>query len=205
MDGQSGTGRRMRKDVRRNLEQVLQAAHELIAERGAEVTMEDVARKAGVGIGTIYRRFPSKEHLMAAVSQAACANTHDCLRQAAHQASDPVGKLRALVIVHYQHTERLAALLDPQTSAPHHDQSCPVAGVRQQLYDDLHAILREIICEAQAAGLMAQGDPGLLAAFCMELLTPRALQHLQRINPADCDTRANRVVQFLLHGLAPAR
>ncbi|HEY1015086.1 MAG TPA: TetR/AcrR family transcriptional regulator [Herpetosiphonaceae bacterium] len=201
MDGQDASGRRMRKDVRRNLEQVLRAAHELIAERGADVTMEDVARRAGVGIGTIYRRFPSKEHLLAAVSQAACASTHICLREATHRAGDPVSKLRALVIVHYQHSERLAALLDLQAGSPANDQ-CPVAGVRQQLYDDLHAILTGIISEAQAQALMGPGEPALLAGLCMELLTPRALQHLQRLEPADCDTLANRVVQFLLHGLA---
>src|SRR3954447_484440 len=61
------SGERMRKDVRRNLERVLQAAHELFAERGTDVTMEEVARHAGVGIGTVYRRFPSKEHLFVAV------------------------------------------------------------------------------------------------------------------------------------------
>ncbi|NJN15154.1 MAG: helix-turn-helix transcriptional regulator [Oscillochloris sp.] len=52
--------RRERKDVQRNLERVLQAARELFAERGSDVKMEEVARRAGVGVGTIYRRFAGK-------------------------------------------------------------------------------------------------------------------------------------------------
>src|SRR5512144_1721784 len=93
--------RRERKDAQRNLERVLQAAHELFAERGADVTMEEVARRAGVGVGTIYRRFPSKEHLFAAVSHAACADMRHCLVEAAQAEHDPLLKLRALVLVQY--------------------------------------------------------------------------------------------------------
>src|SRR5919202_1589992 len=97
MDG--ANERRERKDAQRNMERVLRAAHALFAERGADVTMEEVARRAGVGVGTIYRRFPSKEHLFAAVSHAACADMHHCLIEAASEERDPVSKLRALIIV----------------------------------------------------------------------------------------------------------
>ena len=51
-------GRRERRDMVRNLERVLAAANELFAERGNSVTMEEVARRAGVGVGTVYRRIP---------------------------------------------------------------------------------------------------------------------------------------------------
>ena len=80
MDEGCRTARRERKDAQRNLERVLNAAQALFAERGAEVTMEEVARRAGVGVGTIYRRFPSKEQLFAAVSHAACDHTRHCRR-----------------------------------------------------------------------------------------------------------------------------
>src|SRR5688500_18183522 len=93
--------RRERKDAQRNLERVLHATHELFAERGADVTMEEVTRRAGVGVVTIYRRFPSKEQLFAAVSHAACADVRHCLQEAAQAEHDPLGKLRALVMVQY--------------------------------------------------------------------------------------------------------
>ncbi len=57
----------MRSDARLNLERVLAAAKACFAERGAEVTMEAVASRAGVGIGTLYRRFTSRAALVGAL------------------------------------------------------------------------------------------------------------------------------------------
>jgi AcrR family transcriptional regulator len=57
----------MRSDARRNLEQLLEAARDLVAEKGAGVPLEEVARRAGVGIATLYRRFPDRESLLRAV------------------------------------------------------------------------------------------------------------------------------------------
>ena len=57
----------LRADARRNQERLLDAARALIAERGAQVPLEDVAREAGVGIGTLDRRFPDREALLRAV------------------------------------------------------------------------------------------------------------------------------------------
>jgi AcrR family transcriptional regulator len=57
----------LRSDARRNLEAILQAAAEAFAERGLEVGVADIARRAGVGTATIFRRFPTKEDLIAAV------------------------------------------------------------------------------------------------------------------------------------------
>ncbi|WP_063837014.1 TetR/AcrR family transcriptional regulator [Phaeacidiphilus oryzae] len=51
-------------DARRNLESVLRAAREVFGELGYGAPMEEVARRAGVGVGTVYRRFPSKEVLV---------------------------------------------------------------------------------------------------------------------------------------------
>ncbi|CAM5437115.1 helix-turn-helix domain-containing protein [Kitasatospora aureofaciens] len=57
-------GTRLRVDARRNLESVLRAAREVFGEFGYGAPMEEVARRAGVGVGTVYRRFPSKEVLV---------------------------------------------------------------------------------------------------------------------------------------------
>jgi AcrR family transcriptional regulator len=58
---------RLRADARRNLALVLEAASELFAAEGDGVSMEAIAKRAGVGVGTIYRRFPTKKALGEAV------------------------------------------------------------------------------------------------------------------------------------------
>lgn len=59
--------RGLRKDAERNRRRVLEAARELFAARGLEATLNDVAHHAGVGVGTVYRRFATKEELLDAI------------------------------------------------------------------------------------------------------------------------------------------
>jgi len=63
----SGATRVVRKDAARNRARLLEAAREVFAERGLEATLDDVAKKAGVGIGTAYRHFANKQELAAEI------------------------------------------------------------------------------------------------------------------------------------------
>ncbi|MFD0891150.1 helix-turn-helix domain-containing protein, partial [Streptosporangium algeriense] len=56
----------LRADAARNRERVTAAARRMFAERGLDVPFEDIARQAGVGVATLYRRFPTREDLVAA-------------------------------------------------------------------------------------------------------------------------------------------
>ncbi len=58
---------RVRADAVRNRARILDAARAVVAETGAEAAMEDIARRAGVAVGTLYRHFPAKTDLVAAV------------------------------------------------------------------------------------------------------------------------------------------
>src|SRR5581483_1750307 len=58
------TEKPLRKDAERNRQRILDAARELFMERGLGVTLNDVAHHAGVGVGTVYRRFPDKAQLI---------------------------------------------------------------------------------------------------------------------------------------------
>jgi AcrR family transcriptional regulator len=58
----------LRADARRNRERVLAAARAVFAEQGIDAQMDDVARRADVGVGTVYRHFPTKEALLNALS-----------------------------------------------------------------------------------------------------------------------------------------
>ena len=59
--------RPMRADAQRNYERLVLAAREVLRESGTESSLEEIARRAGVGIGTLYRRFPTRLSLLEAV------------------------------------------------------------------------------------------------------------------------------------------
>jgi AcrR family transcriptional regulator len=64
----ASTGERpLRADARRNRERILAAAGEVFGAKGKEAQMDDVAAQAGVGVGTVYRHFPTKSALMGAL------------------------------------------------------------------------------------------------------------------------------------------
>jgi AcrR family transcriptional regulator len=59
--------RPLRKDAARNRQRILAAAAEVFAQRGLDVSLDDIARHAGLGVGTVYRRFPTKDLLIEAL------------------------------------------------------------------------------------------------------------------------------------------
>ncbi|MDQ1050235.1 TetR/AcrR family transcriptional regulator [Streptomyces sp. V4I2] len=73
-----------RKDAARNYDALLAAAREAFAEHGAEASLEDIARRAGVGIGTLYRNFPTRRHLFESVY----ADEVNALCQVAEEVAD---------------------------------------------------------------------------------------------------------------------
>jgi AcrR family transcriptional regulator len=92
--------RPMRADARRNRARILQAARELFACEEADVQIDDIARRAGVGVGTVYRHFPEKEALMGELVRERFGLFNERLAEAvADERSDPfeslAGALRA--------------------------------------------------------------------------------------------------------------
>jgi AcrR family transcriptional regulator len=61
------TARPLRRDAELNRQRIIAAAKVVFSERGLEATLDDIAHYAGLGVGTVYRRFPSKEHLVEAL------------------------------------------------------------------------------------------------------------------------------------------
>lgn len=85
----------MRSDARRNLERLLAAARDLIAEKGAAVALDEVAQRAGVGIATLYRRFPDRTALLRGVVLDALEQTRAVAERAAEDTDDAFEALAA--------------------------------------------------------------------------------------------------------------
>jgi len=68
MSTETSTAQRpLRADARRNRERILEGARAVFSEKGMSAQMDDVAAQAGVGVGTVYRHFPTKEALLTAI------------------------------------------------------------------------------------------------------------------------------------------
>ncbi|MEU1216687.1 helix-turn-helix domain-containing protein [Streptomyces sp. NPDC005790] len=141
----------LRVDAQRNLEHVLRAAREVFGELGYGAPMEDVARRARVGVGTVYRRFPSKDVLVRRIAEEETARLTDQARSALGQEDEPwsalsrflrtsvasgAGRLlppQVLRVGAEQDERALAAgsdAADGETRVPHQRQGAEPSGLR---------------------------------------------------------------------------
>jgi AcrR family transcriptional regulator len=94
----------LRRDAERNRQRILKAASKVFTERGLDVTLDEVARHAGVGVGTVYRRFSTKEDLV----EALFVDRIDSVAALAEQAAGASDPWSGLVSFMEQMTEMLA-------------------------------------------------------------------------------------------------
>lgn len=130
-----------RADAARNFDAILAAAREVFSEKGTETSMEDVARRAKVGIATLYRNFPTRESLIEGVY----VTEVDAVCQYADTLSQlpPGDALDAWLVrfADYMHTKRV--LIEGLTRASEAYQTCRTA---------LYATGGPLLEQAQAAG-----------------------------------------------------
>jgi AcrR family transcriptional regulator len=149
-------GRPLRVDAQRNHDRIVGAAHEAFAEQGLDVSMEEIARRAGVGPATLYRRFPSKQQLLRAIFIARLAELEPRIA-AACAADDPwVGLLDGISSVLGAQSRNVALL---QVLA----QAGELSQMKSEVRDRVLAPLCQLFARAQASGqVRADLDPAEL-------------------------------------------
>lgn len=137
--------RPLRRDAVRNRARILVAAREVFAARGLDATLDDVAAHAGVGVGTVYRRFPGKAELVQTLfeeSMATCADLAEAALAEADPAEALVGLVEALAERHAT-DHGLRDVMSGETFG--HDR---IEASRRRL----DAAVREVIVRAQRSG-----------------------------------------------------
>jgi AcrR family transcriptional regulator len=186
---EAGDEPRMRADARRSRAKLLAAATAAFAENGADAPLEDIARRAGVGIGTLYRHFPTRTELQAAVFRSqvdAVCSTADELIGTVTPEQAFAGSVR--VIASYLITKRglAKALLD---SLGKDSELISVCSVR------MRDTLDRLLSHAQGAGAIRKditGQDVLRMVHGVVMATEQS--------PADTD----RLLGILLDGLRVA-
>ncbi|WP_187369259.1 TetR/AcrR family transcriptional regulator [Baekduia soli] len=140
----------LRADARRNLERILEAARAAFAERGLDVGVEEIARRAGVGKATFFRRFPSKDALVLAVLEGFIEEIEAAAADAA-AAPDPLEGLRDFLLHHMTLQANNTAFFDA-VSARFTGENPPV-----ELTDRMLAAIGRVLEPARAAGVLRDG------------------------------------------------
>jgi len=178
----------MRADARRNYERILSVAREAFAEQGPDAPLDDIARKACVGAGTLYRRFPSREALIEAVYRAD-------IEELSAEAYDLIDKLPP--------EEALAAWLRAQVAFVTRKRG--LAQTLKEAMDkdsETFTLCRTLITDAAAALIKPAQEAGKVRAD----IEPRDLLRMGHAIGLACETSPDaidRLLSVMLDGLRP--
>ncbi len=139
--------RPLRADARRNRERILKAARAVFAEHGADAQIDDVARQARVGVGTVYRHFPTKEALLVELLREKFRLFSARAREALEHDGEPFDAFEELLRRNAQTAASDAAVQHALAGAGEHIWMQAQAEQR-----DLIAVTQELIARARRAG-----------------------------------------------------
>ena len=140
----SPAGRRKpRADAQRNRERILEVAKEAFTRHGANASLDDIARKTGVGEGTLYRHFPTRQALLEEVYRSGVEKLTAAERQFGRE-MEPVEALRAWLrlFVDYMAAKKILA---PALSAPAGGNSKVVEASHGQIWEAVRALVRRAV------------------------------------------------------------
>jgi len=168
----SKAGRPRRADARRNRERILESARAAFAESGADAQIDDVARHAGVGVGTVYRHFPTKEALVAELVRQKHRLFADRAREALEEDGEPFAVIEGLMRRNAATAAEDAGIQYALASAG--EQAWTQA---QAELDELITVTGELIERARRAGTIRPDieamDIGMLMCGVCTTMAPR--------------------------------
>ncbi|WP_035856340.1 TetR/AcrR family transcriptional regulator [Cryptosporangium arvum] len=182
------TARRpQRADARRNYDRLLDAAREAVAQHGAEASLDDIARRAGVGSGTLYRHFPTRAALLEAVFH---EQIDELCAQAAARLDDPdpaaaLGTWLEAVLRHSIRNRGMAAALRTERT----DSTW--------CYATMQDSAGRLLARAQAAGALRAEVP---VSDLLRLINGLALANA---DASDAERSAVRMLGYALAGMRP--
>jgi AcrR family transcriptional regulator len=185
------TQRKPRADAERNRDRVLEVAKEAFTRSGADASLDDIAKQAGVGAGTLYRHFPSREALIEAVYRTEVEKLAAAERNFA-ETMPPIEALRAwmLLFVDYIATKKIIAPA-LNTLLGH---SKVVEASHTQVWDAIRALVKRAI---KSGDIRKDLDP-------LDLL--RALIGVSNVaSSPDWQQSARRLVDILITGSRPVK
>jgi AcrR family transcriptional regulator len=167
------TERQLRADARRNRERILASARAAFAESGADAQIDDVARHAGVGVGTVYRHFPTKQALLTELVRQTFRLFTGWAREALEAGGEPFALIEGLL-------RRIAETAAGDAGVQYALASSAAQAARSEAraeQDELIAVIAELIERARRAGTIRPGieatDIAMLICGVVSVMGPR--------------------------------
>lgn len=179
--------RKPRADAERNRMRLLEAARAAFASGGTGASLEDIARSAGVGIGTLYRHFPTRDALVSEVYRNEAAKLADAARQLAN-GLPPLDALRRWLLLFVDYLSTKLILAEALRT-----MMCDTSELTKASVEQLTASMRLLMDGARASGEIAAGDTDPL-----DLL--RALGGVASAGPG-WENGARAMVDILINGM----
>jgi AcrR family transcriptional regulator len=184
--------RKPRTDAQRNRERILEAAKEAFTRSGANTSLDDVAKRAGVGAGTLYRHFPTRDALLEAVYRTGVEKLAAAERKFA-EAMAPMEALRAWMLLFVDHIAQ-KQIIAPALNTIVGGVSRLYEGSRGQIQGAIDALVKRAI---ESGDMRSDIDP-------FDLL--RALIGVSHVATGpDWQQSARRLVDILIAGSRPEK
>jgi len=182
--------RQPRRDALRNRERVLDAATELVRRDGEKVPIAQIAEHAGVGVGTVYRHFPTREDLLGGLVYRSFGLAVDNARAAAAHPGSAVEGVRAFFLATLRDRERFVL--------PLHGGPAIFTPATRERQAEVRTVLRGLIERGQGVGeLRADLSPE-------DLIVAASLLSRPLPGTGDWERLARRQTDLMIPGLAPA-
>jgi len=187
----------LRADARRNRERVLEAAWRLLAEKHPEeLSMEEVAREADVGKGTLYRHYPTRETLFGALVEEGAARLTAGMRDRIPPEADAPTKLRALVTLLYDSYENHHINMELLLAGP----GC--ADQPGHALGELPRRIHDILAQGVREGSFRSLDLDYTTVAVLSMINPFTFAKTSRMLDYARTEMEDRVVDLLLHALS---
>jgi AcrR family transcriptional regulator len=184
--------RKPRADAQRNRERILEVAKQAFTRSGANTSLDDIAKEAGVGPGTLYRHFPTREDLLQAVYRSEMEKVAAAERRFA-QTMPPIDALRAWLLLFVEAIET-KQIIAPVLSTLIGDPKKVFADSYARMQEAIRALVKRAI---KSGDIRKDVDP-------MDLL--RALVGVAHVaTGTDWQQSARRLVDILIAGSRPIR
>ncbi len=201
----STTLSRKERDQLRRREDFLNAAEELFAEKGYHsTTMEDIAREAGYGTGTIYLYFKNKEELYDALFESNLADHAHFIESRVKAEPNPANKIQALIrarIDFFDQHKRFFRILLAEWSTGGSSLNRKTHERMETMYKDHLNFVTQVLSQAMRAGIIRKKDPEHLATAMSGMISFLLAEWIKKQSKKSIDQIGDFVMDLLMKGL----